>query len=290
MSFAPQTLLDARAYLQPHTGLSWVALGIVGSTGHTFGYHLGRDRLSADDYSARVTRDLAGLTDAAAALDVGSFPRLRELTAYMAAEARAGRLPDVRELIGPGSDGRAYRWDHLAGWSPVRRAAGDSHEWHLHISYYRDSEHRSKVAPFRAFFEPEPEEDELSWTEKLNLPDWITKATGDKDGVASAGGLLVSAYGHSWSANHRTSTILSEQRAGQAAILAAVAGDDVGAAVRAELDTHRAALLAELGEVLVPAVLAGLREQLGEVADERLVAAAEAGVRAALGGLDEAKA
>jgi hypothetical protein len=80
---------------------------------------------------------------------------------------------------------------------------------------------------------------------------------------------------------------VEELAAGQAAILAAVAGEDVGAAVRAELDTHRAALLAELGQVLVPAVLAGLRDQLGEVADERLVAAAEAGVRAALGGLDE---
>jgi hypothetical protein len=80
---------------------------------------------------------------------------------------------------------------------------------------------------------------------------------------------------------------VEELAAGQAAILAAVAGEDVAAAVRAELDTHRAALLAELGRVLVPAVLAGLREQLGEVADERLVAAAEAGVRAALGGLDQ---
>jgi hypothetical protein len=80
---------------------------------------------------------------------------------------------------------------------------------------------------------------------------------------------------------------VEELAAGQAAILAAVAGEDVAAAVRAELDTHRAALLVELGQVLVPAVLAGLREQLGEVADERLVAAAEAGVRAALGGLDQ---
>lgn len=153
MSYAPQSLLDARAYLQPRTGLPWVALGIVGDAVHRGGYHCGRDRLVPDDYSNRTARDRAGLTDAAAALDVGWFARLVELTTHLVGEARAGRLLDVRELIGPWSDRRAYRWDHQAGWSPVRRAEGDSHETHLHISYYRDSERREKITPFRVFFE-----------------------------------------------------------------------------------------------------------------------------------------
>jgi hypothetical protein len=80
---------------------------------------------------------------------------------------------------------------------------------------------------------------------------------------------------------------VEELAAGQAAILAAVAGEDMVAAVRAELEAGRAMLLEQFEEALVPAVLAGLRDQLGEVADERLVAAAEAGVRSALGGLDQ---
>lgn len=153
MSYAPQSLLDVREYLRSRTGLSLASLGIVGDQAHTYGYHLGRDRLPADDYSRRTARDKAGLTNAAAALDIGNFGRLRELTAHLVRWARNGRLGDVREIIGPGSDGRAYRWDHLSGWSAVRRAAGDSHEWHTHISFYRDSEQRSKEPPFRAFFE-----------------------------------------------------------------------------------------------------------------------------------------
>lgn len=162
MSYAPQSLLDIRDYLRTHTGLTLAALGIVGDAAHNGGYHCGRDRLVANDYSNRTARDRAGLTDAASALDIGDFSRLRALTAFLVAEARGGRLPDVRELIGPGADGRAYRWDHLAGWSAVQRPADDSHEWHLHISYYRDSEGRSKLAPFQRFFEPQEDEVDLT--------------------------------------------------------------------------------------------------------------------------------
>jgi hypothetical protein len=289
MSFAPQTLLDARAYLQPRTRLPLASLGIVGDAAHRGGYHCGRDRLIPDDYSARTARDRAGLTDAASALDIGSFPRLRELTAFLVTEARAGRLGDVRELIGPGSDGRAYRWDHLAGWSAVRRVAGDSHEQHLHISYYRDSERRSKLGPFQRFFEPR--EDDMPLTNddvnKIFNTDGIIRApssaaTAGTNPFWTASSYLASIRNWAVAAAERAAKI----EAGQAAILAAVAGDDVVAMVKAELDRHRVLLLEQIREALVPAVLAGLREQLDDVADDRLVAAAEAGVRAALGGLD----
>lgn len=153
MSYAPATLLQARAYIKSRTGLSDGALGIVGDSLHTYGYHLGADRLKTGDYSRQAARDRAGLSNAASALDIGSFDRLRELTAFLVREARAGRLGDVRELIGPGSDGRAYRHDHLSGWRAERQSKGNSHEWHLHISYYRDSEQRSKLPPFEQFFE-----------------------------------------------------------------------------------------------------------------------------------------
>ena len=153
MSYAPQTLLNARAYILDRTGLPSGAVGIVGDSAHTFGYHLGKDRLPSGDYSNRTARDQAGLTAAASALDIGNFGDLWQLTEFLVAEARNGRLPDVREVIGPLRDGRAYRWDHLDGWTAVRRSAGDSHEWHIHLSYYRDSENRDKTGPFRAYFE-----------------------------------------------------------------------------------------------------------------------------------------
>lgn len=157
MSFAPKTLLALRAYLKTETGLADNELGIVGDTAHRYGYHLGEDRLPTGDYSARTARDIAGLSDAASATDVGMFPRLPALTAYLVALGRAGELPDVRELIGPGADGRAYRWDSLSGWKPQPRDVGDPHEWHLHISWYRDSEGRDKTAAFRAFFDGQGE-------------------------------------------------------------------------------------------------------------------------------------
>jgi hypothetical protein len=293
MSFAPQTLLDARAYLRPRTGLSDASLGIVGSTGHTFGYHLGRDRLATDDYSARTARDRAGLTDAAAALDVGSFPRLRELTAHMVAEARAGRLSDVRELIGPGSDGRAYRWDHLAGWSPVRRAAGDSHEWHLHISYYRDSERRSKLAPFQHFFEgddmPTAKEfvdellDRLVPTAGL-ADDTLPPAWGRKVHQLLAYAAMTSAPPSRarFAADTWEHPAAAEVRAGLAALLAAHAGGDAVAAVEQAVagltarldaaDTQRAELLALVrqvaaGEADAAAVVDEIGRRLGSGTD-----------------------
>jgi hypothetical protein len=152
MSYAPQTLLEAREYLLDRTGLSGNAVGIVGDASHTYGYHLGKDRLKPGDYSATLARDKAGLSNAASALDVGNFAKLVALTAFLVAEAKAGRAPDIREVIGPKADGRAYRWDFADG-EVTQRAKGDSHEWHVHISYYRDSEHRDKVSLFKRFFE-----------------------------------------------------------------------------------------------------------------------------------------
>jgi hypothetical protein len=171
----------------------------------------------------------------------------------------------------------------------VRRVAGDSHEQHLHISYYRDSERRSKLGPFQRFFEPR--EDDMPLTNddvnKIFNTDGIIRApssaaTAGTNPFWTASSYLASIRNWAVAAAERAAKI----EAGQAAILAAVAGDDVVAMVKAELDRHRVLLLEQIREALVPAVLAGLREQLDDVADDRLVAAAEAGVRAALGGLD----
>jgi hypothetical protein len=265
VSFAPQTLLDARAYLRPRTGLSDASLGIVGDTAHRGGYHCGRDRLITDDYSARTARDRAGLTDAASALDVGSFPRLRELTAFMVAQARTGRLGDVRELIGPGSDGRAYRWDHLAGWSPVRRAAGDSHEWHLHISYYRDSERRSKLGPFQHFFEGDDMPTAKEIVDELlgrlvptagladdTLPPGWGRQVGQL--LAYAAMTPAPASRDRFAADVWQHPAAAEVRAGLAALMAAHAGGDVVAAVEqavAGLTARLDAADAQRAELLV---------------------------------------
>lgn len=156
MTYAPQRLLEVRAYLMPRTGLPAVSLGIIGSSGHHAtgtSYHIGWPSLKASAYSRQHPRDVKLKTDAASALDIGNFARLVAFTAWMVAEARAGRRPDTREIIGPAADGRAYRWAAENNWVAQRRARGDSHETHTHESYYRDSEKSDKLRYFRAFFD-----------------------------------------------------------------------------------------------------------------------------------------
>jgi len=167
MSYAPATIRAVRAYLLPRTGLSPAALGIVGDLAHArrASYHNGYDRIvsagrtRATDYSIRTDRDWRGKTDAAAALDIGNFPRLRSLSVWLVQQARANKpyTSDIRELI-YSPDGRTVlRWDRERGFRSLPRQgeADSSHLWHTHISWYRDSEPRGKVGLFRAYFEPQ---------------------------------------------------------------------------------------------------------------------------------------
>lgn len=153
MSYAPQTLLDLRTYLKAQTGLSDNELGIVGDKTHTYGYHLGKDLLPPNDYSARLLRDRNGLTNAASASDIGMFTRLVGLTAFLVAEASSGRTTMIRQVNGPTASGRAYGWDSQDSWKPVLLSKGDPHEQHCHVSWFRDTEFLEKVSLFRKFFE-----------------------------------------------------------------------------------------------------------------------------------------
>lgn len=153
MTFAPDDLKAVQQYCHDQTGQDWASLGITHSTPQGGGYHEGRDLLAEagrapgpqypqSDYSyAESNRDLAGMSNAASAFDLGgNFPRFREITlAVVAACARGdNRCRDVREVIYT-PDGRTVkRWDRLG-----KRAGGDdSHLSHTHVSFFRDSEGR----------------------------------------------------------------------------------------------------------------------------------------------------
>lgn len=171
MSYAPGTIYAVRSYLQPKTKLSASALGIVGDAAHQrrASYHNGQDaisrygRTSANDYSIRTPRDREPyLTNAASALDIGNFSvsgkTLRGLSLSLVAQARAN-LPgtrDIREIIYSPDGRRVLRWDRERGYSSLPREgeADDSHRWHTHVSWYRDSEDRTKTGPFKRYFEP----------------------------------------------------------------------------------------------------------------------------------------
>lgn len=99
-------------------------------------------------------------------------------------------------------------------------------------------------------------EDDVELNDRFDVLDWVT----ERHGVSSlkVSTALGSTYGHVRSARHQ----LREVAARQEAILAASKGDDVVAAVRAELDRHRGALIDELVDELGPDLTAELRAKL----------------------------
>lgn len=157
-TYAPRALLDLRAYLKIHTGITDNrALGIV-SDDNDQSYHHGLVDRQTRDYSFDESpRDWSHTTDAASAIDIGNFARLRELSIWLAQRCEANRrdpkvnkdCADVREII-YSPDGRTVvRWDRLR----IRSSGDSSHLTHTHVSWHRDAETRDKTAPFRVFFE-----------------------------------------------------------------------------------------------------------------------------------------
>lgn len=167
MTYAPATIKALAAYLVAHRfGNS----GIVGDAAHQAraSYHNGQDaitahgRTAANDYSIRTARDREPhLTDAAAGLDIGkgnsSLADLQNLSRYIVAECRrnAPGTSDIREVIYSPDGATVLRWDRERGYAsaPQPGEADASHLWHTHVSFYRDSEARDKVGPWRGYFE-----------------------------------------------------------------------------------------------------------------------------------------
>ncbi|MFI7573236.1 hypothetical protein [Micromonospora sp. NPDC049497] len=156
MTRAPANLLAVRRLLLDHLNidpdtvrsddLEPAEVGIVGDPNHRGGYHCGSDRVVTNDYSVvESTRDSSGLTLDAAGLDVGLFRArsggsthdLYTFSTWCVAQCVAN-TPDSRDLreIIYSPDGKVVRrWDRLR-----RRTTGDdSHLWHTHFSFFRDS-------------------------------------------------------------------------------------------------------------------------------------------------------
>ena len=165
MTFSPSPLVALGRYWVAHGGVN---LGIVGDAAHGakgVSYHLGRDRLAPGAYSAQTARDKAGLSNAASALDLGklggSLPKLRAFSVWLVGQARESALgtSDIREVIWSPDGKVVLRWDRERGAESSPRAgeADTSHVTHTHISFYRDSERRSKVGLFAPYFVPLPD-------------------------------------------------------------------------------------------------------------------------------------
>lgn len=238
MTRAPGALTKARAYLINSYGVAPEKVGIVGGPHHAGGYHCGADRTVANDYSVvESSRDRKGLTDAAAALDIGTFSKkvgsrtlnLRSLSVWLVAQCKAGTADtrDIREVIYTDDGKTVKRWDRLG----IRTGGDDSHLWHTHISYFRDSESRDKTALFKQYLEGDVSAKDV-W--HGYFIDKIDKDSGSSSRMRPESYL---AWNHEY--NKQLLTQNREILANQAALLAAVRGDDVDdirAAVAQELE------------------------------------------------------
>lgn len=176
MTFAPPTLV---ALMREWVANGGANLGIVGDASHAAtgtSYHLGKSQLVSGAYSAVLARDVAGLSEAASACDFGqlhgSLANLQRFSVWFV--DKVVRYPtiyrDVREVIYSPDGTKVLRWDNHARrlyTGGTGTGQGDnSHLWHTHVSWYRDSEFRSKVQLIAPYFAgtavvPPPTEEDM---------------------------------------------------------------------------------------------------------------------------------
>jgi hypothetical protein len=190
MTTAPASLLAARRFYidtlaKAGFKVDPMAVGIVGDDNHAQSgnsYHLGKSALRGDSYTiTESSRDRAGLSEAAAALDLGAFRitvdgkkhDLRSFSLWLVAQCKANTpdTADIREVIYSPDGTTVKRWDRLG-----KRSTGDkSHLSHTHESWFRDSESRDKTAHLKRYF-----------SEIGVLEDIMAIAPGDLTAIASA--------------------------------------------------------------------------------------------------------
>lgn len=164
MTYAPASITALATLWQREGGRN---LGIVGDSRHASraSYHNGRDRMVAynrlhTDYTAMNVRDRSGLTNAASAIDLGTlqggYKDLRTFSVWLVGRCRtnAPGTSDIREVIYTRDGSTVLRYDRERGVKSLPKAgeADRSHLWHTHISFYRDSEKRSKTGIFAPYF------------------------------------------------------------------------------------------------------------------------------------------
>lgn len=168
MTFAPQTLLDVRDWLQAGwPQLSDNEVGIVGGPSHQdtgTSYHLGENELKMgkNPYSARTARDKAGLADpeiddAACAIDLDDdWPLLREFSIWVVDQCRRPNphpdTLDIREVIYTPDGKTVWTWDREKGQTSAPEQRGSSsHLTHTHLSRYRDATRNPLLPLFQRF-------------------------------------------------------------------------------------------------------------------------------------------
>lgn len=206
MSYAPASLTSLGAYWTAQGGAN---LGIVGNAAHTYGYHLGRDRIYGaggqgdSDYSVQLPADRAGLTDAAAAIDLGAGTLdLRDFTAWLLAECVGRGLGTemIREVIGSTDGTTVVGWTITAPDQLVPGYGDQSHTWHTHVSFLRSTQEQDKTALFARYFAgpPAPPEDHTVTITNVTNPGGTIVTIAGAQGMALNGSAAAYAGGLSF--------------------------------------------------------------------------------------------
>ena len=164
MSYAPATISAIVPYWLDHGGANG---GIIRSIAKQVkpSYHCGKDgidyyhRTPANDYSIRNPRDLAGLTNASAALDLSwasaDKSGLRAFSNWLIAEIMRGAPDtlDIVEFVFSPDGSSVYGWNRWRGNRLIADYGDATHTWHSHTAWARDTQSHDKLGPFRRYFE-----------------------------------------------------------------------------------------------------------------------------------------
>jgi len=147
---APADLVQLQKAILKATGLPAAAVGIKGDKKHAdkgVSYHLGKDQIkrSKHPYSARLQRDINGLTDAASAIDIGDdWPRggreaWKRFNNLLVAALRAGdpALVTIRATNFSPDGSERKRADRQKAFRV--EGSDDNVDIHTHIEWYRDA-------------------------------------------------------------------------------------------------------------------------------------------------------
>lgn len=108
-------------------------LGCCGDRNHTYGFHCAACAVSSSDYSIRRSSGVANASWALAG-DFGmNLSWSRKWLAWLVTEVKAGRFPEVVEIIGSLDGKVALYWAKWEGWA-ARRYTGGGHVAWAHVS------------------------------------------------------------------------------------------------------------------------------------------------------------
>jgi hypothetical protein len=135
--YAPQAIKDMFARIQQGIPSALMG-GIIGDSAHDYGYHRGRNYVSANDYSVTHPADQQGDGEAACGLDIswGKASDQYTVSQRLLNAKNDARMNCIREFFGSVDGYNVCGWDYTYNhWA----TSDSSHLWHIHISIHRNS-------------------------------------------------------------------------------------------------------------------------------------------------------